>query len=100
MDYLAQAYKPILVLLILLFLYLFVIRPLLKSLKPAPAPVPPEAEIPAVTPPIKEEEEEVLPREIALGIIRSQPERAAALVKKWLLEETIEERKKALAEAK
>lgn len=31
MDYLAQAYKPILVLLILLFLYLFVIRPLLKS---------------------------------------------------------------------
>jgi len=47
-------------------------------------------------------EEEVagpMPQEIALGIIKSQPERAAMLIKKWLLEESLEERKKALSEA-
>ncbi len=76
-------------------------RPLLKSLKPTPPEavkvpeVPPAERLEAVV-----EEEEVLPRELAIGIIRSQPERAAALIKKWLLEETLEERKKALAEAK
>lgn len=98
MDYIAQFYKPLAVILILLFLYLFVVRPLLKSLRPAPAPTPAERiEVPP--PPAEELEEEILPKEIAIGIIRSQPERAAALVKKWLLEESLEERKKALAEA-
>ncbi len=99
MDYLAQAYKPLIVILILIFLYFFILRPILRAIKPAPAPTPIGERIP---PPLEEEvlEEEVLPREIAIGIIRSQPERAAALVKKWLLEEALEERKKALAEAK
>ncbi|MFN3921671.1 MAG: flagellar basal-body MS-ring/collar protein FliF, partial [Caldimicrobium sp.] len=103
MDYLAQYYKPLALILLLLIIYLLILRPLLKSLKPAPTPTPAPYEV-AEAPPLKEkevlEEEEILPREIALGIIRSQPERAAALVKKWLLEETLEERKKALAEAK
>ena len=42
-------------------------------------------------------EEEVagpMSQEIALGIIKSQPERTAMLIKKWLLEESLEERKK------
>lgn len=98
MDYLTQVYKPLALILLLLLIYLLILRPLLKSLKPVPTP---SEGIEA--PPLKEEvleEEEVLPREIAIGIIKSQPERAAALVKKWLLEETLEERKKALAEAK
>lgn len=100
MDYVTQFYKPALLIGALILLYLFIIRPLIKALtvpKPAPVEVPPaRPEIP--TPP---EEEEIgpLPQEIALGIIKSQPERAAMLVKKWLLEESVEERKKALAEA-
>jgi flagellar M-ring protein FliF len=99
MDYLVQASKPLAVIFLLILLYFLVVRPLLKSLKPAPAP---EAisEVPGIAKPEEEVEEEVMPREIAIGIIRSQPERAAALVKKWLLEETMEQRKKALAEAK
>lgn len=100
MDYLAQAYKPLAILFLLLLLYFLVVRPLLKSLKPA-APAPEAVpEVPGIARPEEEVEEELMPREIAIGIIRSQPERAAALVKKWLLEEALEERKKALAEAK
>jgi len=99
MDYIAQLYKPVLLIGALILLYLFVVRPLIKALtipKPTPVEAPPvRPGIP--TPP--EEELGPLPQEIALGIIKSQPERAAMLVKKWLLEETVEERKKALTEA-
>ena len=102
MDYLAKFAIPIGILLGVLLVYFLIVRPILKGLKPAPAPLP--AERPAVSIPPEEalppEEEELMPKEIALGIIRSQPERAAALIKKWLLEETLEERKKALAEAR
>lgn len=100
-DYLTMLYRPLIIILALVLLYFLVIRPLIKSLKPAPPEVAKVPEVPSVEK-LEEmiEEEEVLPREIAIGIIRSQPERAAALVKKWLLEETLEERKKALAEAK
>ncbi|MFZ8830753.1 MAG: flagellar basal-body MS-ring/collar protein FliF [Thermodesulfobacteriaceae bacterium] len=101
MDYLAKFALPIGILLGIVLVYFLVLRPLLKRLKPAPVPpeAPPVARVPAeeVLPP---EEEELMPKEIALGIIRSQPERAAALVKKWLLEETLEERKRALAEVR
>jgi len=102
-DYIAMAYKPLILLLALVLLYIFVIRPLLKTLRPAPAPIPTEVSVEAPSVEKLEEvieEEELMPKEIALGIIRSQPERAAALVKKWLLEESLEERKRALAEAK
>jgi len=101
MDYLARFALPVGILLGIVLVYFLVLRPILKGLKPVPVPAegPPIARVPAeeVLPP---EEEELMPKEIALGIIRSQPERAAALVKKWLLEEALEERKKALAEAK
>jgi len=102
MDYLSMAIKPLLLILGLALLYLLVVRPLLKSLKPAPLPEAAPEAVPSVEglKAVIEEEEEILPREVAIGIIRSQPERAAALVKKWLLEEALEERKKALAEAK
>jgi len=101
MDYLGQVYKPLALIILIILLYLLVVRPLLRAIKPAPPEVKPEVPVaPVEEVRVEEMEEEVLPREIALGIIRSQPERAAALVKKWLLEETIEERKKALAEAK
>jgi len=101
MDYLAKFALPIGILVGIVLIYFLVLRPILKGLKPVPVPAegPPIARVPAeeVFPP---EEEELMPKEIALGIIRSQPERAAALVKKWLLEESLEERKKALAEAR
>lgn len=99
MDYVAQFYKPALLIGALILLYLFVVRPLIKALtlpKPAPVETPPTRPEILVPP---EEEVGPLPQEIALGIIKSQPERAAMLVKKWLLEESLEERKKALAEA-
>ncbi len=104
MDYVAEFYKPTLVFLGLVLFIIFVIRPLIKSLTPKPVSEK-EEEIPEVveTKPaeeVKEEEKEgPLPQEIALGIIQSQPEKAALLIKKWLLEESLEERKKALAEA-
>ena len=103
MDYAAKFYKPLLIVLGLIVLYLLVIRPLLKSLAPKPTPAPElEKVAEAVSPTLEAkvpEEEGPLPQEVALGIIHSQPEKAAMLVKKWLLEETLEERKKALAEA-
>jgi len=101
MDYVAKFYKPILAFLVIVLFFLFVVRPILKNvLAPAPAPV--EEAAVEEAPPVEEaeeEEKEVLPQEIAIGIIQSQPEKAAMLVKKWLMEESLEERKKALAEA-
>ncbi len=102
MDYFVTASKPLALILLFILIYFLIIRPLLRTLRPQPAEVKPSVEErPAVVEVVEEvPEEELLPREIALGIIRSQPERAAALIKKWLLEETLEERKRALAEAK
>jgi flagellar M-ring protein FliF len=99
MDYISQFYKPLLLIGALILLYLFVIRPLIKALTPKPIPVEAPPTRPGIPTPPEEEELGPLPQEIALGIIKSQPERAAMLVKKWLLEETLEERKKALSEA-
>lgn len=99
MDYISKLYKPFLLIIVLILVFVFIIRPLIKYLTPKPVEVPPaKPKIPP--PPPVEEEVGPMPQEIALGIIKSQPERAAMLVKKWLLEETIEERKKALSEAK
>ena len=98
-DYVSQFYKPLLLIGALILLYLFVIRPLIKALTPKPVPVEAPPTPPSIPTPPEEEELAPLPQEIALGIIKSQPERAAMLVKKWLLEETLEERKKALSEA-
>ena len=98
MDYVAQFYKPFLLIGALILFFIFVIRPLIKALLPKPTPV----EVPPKPVPGAPPEEEVagpMPQEIALGIIKSQPERAAMLIKKWLLEESLEERKKALSEA-
>jgi len=99
MDYVSQFYKPFLLIGALILIFLFVIRPLIKALTPKPVPVEAPPTRPGIPTPPEEEELGPLPQEIALGIIKSQPERAAMLVKKWLLEETLEERKKALSEA-
>ena len=101
MDYVAKLYKPILTFLVIVLFFFFVVRPILKNvLAPAPAPKE-EEEVVEEVPSLEEEvkEEEPLPQEIAISIIQSQPEKAAMLVKKWLMEESLEERKKALAEA-
>lgn len=100
MDYLVKLIKPALLILGILLVYLFIIRPLLKALAPKPT-APPEVVVreEVVKPPVEPKVEEILPQEIALGIIQSQPEKAAMIVKKWLLEESLEERKKALSEA-
>ncbi|RLG12961.1 hypothetical protein DRN73_00785 [Candidatus Pacearchaeota archaeon] len=84
MDYLITLYKPLLILLILIFFFVFVIRPLLKYivLKPIPTEEVPPEKAPPRPPEAKIEEEVPMAHEIALGIIQSQPERAAMLVKK------------------
>lgn len=99
MDYLVKLIKPAILILGVILVYFFVIRPLIKALAPKP-PVPKEViKEEVVKPPVEPKVEEILPKEIALGIIQSQPEKAAMIVKKWLLEESLEERKKALSEA-
>ena len=80
-----------------------VVRPVLKIFLKKMAP--PEEEAEEALPSGEEvealetEEPQPLPQEIALGIIQNRPERAAVLVKKWLAEESEEERKKAIKEA-
>jgi len=104
MDYIVKLAQPLIVLVGMFLFFIFVVRPLLKSVAPKPAPAELEEleEVPTTVeakPEVEEEEEGPMPQEVALGIIQSQPEKAALLIKKWLLEESIEERKKALAEA-
>ncbi|RUM87160.1 MAG: flagellar M-ring protein FliF [Thermodesulfatator sp.] len=100
LEYASRLIKPLVELLIVLLVLLLVVRPLLKALvekKPAPEALE-EAEAPTELPP-EEEEAKPLPQEMALGIVQSSPERAAILIKKWLLEESAEERARALKEA-
>ncbi len=102
MEYLSRLIKPLLEFLIAVLILLLVVRPLLKSI--LEKKVPTEAEMEALeegeAPELEAEEEaKPLPQEMALGIVQSSPERAAILVKKWLLEESAEERAKALKEA-
>ncbi|AEH45667.1 flagellar M-ring protein FliF [Thermodesulfatator indicus DSM 15286] len=95
--------RPLIEFLLVLLFLLLVIRPVLKTflkrLEPEPEPLPEEALPEAEEEALPEEEPTPLPQEIALNIIHNQPERAAVLVKRWLAEETEEERQKALKEA-
>ena len=89
---------------VIILIFVFVVRPIIKTFLPKPPEVEKvkkEEVPPSITEEKEEKEEEkvVMPHEVALGIIQSQPEKAAMLVKKWLLEESLEERKKALFEA-
>ena len=102
MEYLSRLATPLVQLLIVLLVLLLVVRPLIKAFlermaPPAAEEVPLEAE--EEVPEVEAEEAKPLPQEMAMGIVQSSPERAAVLVKKWLLEETLEERAKALREA-
>ncbi len=101
MEFLLKLSKPLIQLLIVLLVLLLVVRPILKAVLEKPAPVPEEEALPEEeeVKPIEEEEKPPLPQEMAMGIVQSSPERAALLVKKWLLEESAEERAKALREA-
>ncbi len=102
MEYLSRLIKPLLEFLIALLVLLLVVRPLLKSVLEKKAPPETEKEVleGEEAPELEAEEEaKPLPHEMALGIVQSSPERAAILVKKWLLEESAEERAKALKEA-
>ncbi len=101
-DYILKLYQPILLFLVIILFFIFVVRPLIKHvLAPAKEPVEEEIEeIPSIEEVEKKEEiEEFVPQEVAMSIVQN-PEKAALLVKKWLMEESLEERKKALAEAK
>ncbi len=106
MEYLVELSKPLILLVVIILLFIFVVRPIMKAFLPKPPEEVEKAkEVEEVPPSVTEEKEEkeeekvVMPHEVALGIIQSQPEKAAMLVKKWLLEESLEERKKALSEA-
>ncbi len=103
LDYASRFARPVLEFLVILLFLLLVVRPVLKTFLERLAPVEEpmeealagEEEAEA----LEAEEPQPLPQEIALGIIQSRPERAAVLVRKWLAEESEEERKKALKEA-
>ena len=102
MEYLSRLATPLVQLLIVLLVLLLVVRPLIKALLERMAPPPAEEaplEAEEEVPEVEAEEAKPLPQEMALGIVQSSPERAAVLVKKWLLEESAEERAKALREA-
>jgi flagellar M-ring protein FliF len=104
MEYVVALSKPIILLIVIILIFVFVVRPIMKTFLPKPPEVEKvkkEEVPPSITEEKEEKEEEkvVMPHEVALGIIQSQPEKAAMLVKKWLLEESLEERKKALFEA-
>jgi len=100
-EYLGKVGKPVMELLIIILVLLLVVRPVLKALLERTAP--PEAEKALEgeeeAPAVEAEKPKPLPHEMAMGIVHSSPERAAVLVKKWLLEESLEERTKALKEA-
>ena len=103
LDYAERFARPFIEFLLVLLFLLLVIRPVLKTflkrMEPEP-PTPPEEALPEEEAEALESEEPTpLPQEIALSIIQNQPERAAVLVRRWLAEESEEERQKALKEA-
>lgn len=107
MDYVDRFARPVTEVLLAVLFLLFVVRPVLrtflKQMEPEPPP-PPEEALPGEggageEAALEGEEPVPLPQEIALGIIQNQPERAAILVRRWLAEESEEDRQKALKEA-
>jgi len=103
LDYASRFTRPVLEFLLILLFLLLVVRPVLKTflerLAPAEEPLEEVLTGEEEAEALEAEEPQPLPQEIALGIIQSRPERAAVLVRKWLAEESEEERKKALKEA-
>ena len=106
MAYVERFARPVTEILLAILFLLLVVRPVLKvflkQMEPAPPPPPEEAlsqEEKETQEALEGEEPVPLPQEIALGIIQNQPERAAVLVRRWLAEESEEERQKALKEA-
>jgi flagellar M-ring protein FliF len=105
LDYANRLARPLTEVLLAILFLLLVVRPVLKTflkhMEPEPPPPPEEALMgeEEETEALEGEEPEPLPQEIALGIIHNQPERAAVLVRRWLAEESEEERQKALKEA-
>ncbi|WP_456433507.1 flagellar basal-body MS-ring/collar protein FliF [Thermosulfuriphilus sp.] len=88
--------KPFLNLVLIVLFFVIVVRPLLKSFlrRVEPEPVPaegPQAIEGEAPEEIETEEPAALPRDLAISIVHSQPERAAILVRKWLAEEMAEE---------
>ncbi len=104
LEYADRFARPFIEFLLVVLFLLLVIRPVLKTflkrMEPEPPP-PPEEALPEgeEAEALEAEEPTPLPQEIALNIIQNQPERAAVLVRRWLAEESEEERKKALKEA-
>ncbi len=99
MEYLSRFLKPLLEFLVVVLVLLLVVRPLVKGLVEKKPPAEMEMAEGEERAALEEEEARPLPHEMALGIVQSNPERAALLVKKWLLEESAEERARALKEA-
>ncbi len=104
LDYAQRFARPLTEFLLVVLFLLLVVRPVLKTflkrMEPEPPPPPEEAltgEEEAEA--LEGEEPQPLPQEMALSIIHNQPERAAVLVRRWLAEESEEERQKALKEA-
>ncbi len=88
--------RPLLNLVLIVLFFVIVVRPLLKSFLKRMEPEPLPAEGPQALEgegpeEIESEEPTALPRDLAISIVHSQPERAAILVRKWLAEEMIEE---------
>ncbi len=104
LDYAQRFARPLTEFLLIVLFLLLVVRPVLKTFlkRMEPEPPPPEEALPSSeeeAEALEGEEPQPLPQEMALNIIHNQPERAAVLVRRWLAEESEEERQKALKEA-
>ncbi len=104
LEYASRLARPVSEFLLILLFILLVIRPVLKIFLGKMVPekeeeVLPEEEEEEKPEAIKAEEVIPLPQEVALGIIQNRPDRAAVLVKKWLAEESEEQRRKIIKEA-
>ncbi|MCX7822914.1 MAG: flagellar basal-body MS-ring/collar protein FliF [Syntrophobacterales bacterium] len=87
-----EHYKPFVNILLILMVFLFIVRPILKQIGKVAAPpgeakkLPPGEEV-AALPPAEEIPKELSPRERAVIIVKEQPEKAVEIIRAWLREE-------------
>lgn len=91
---LKEHYKPFVNVILVLMVFFFIVRPILKQVeKMAPVPqepekLPKEGEL-AALPPGEEAPKELSPRERAIIISKEQPEKVAEIIRAWLRDEVV-----------
>ncbi|MGC8718673.1 MAG: flagellar basal-body MS-ring/collar protein FliF [Thermodesulforhabdaceae bacterium] len=89
-----EHYRPFVNIILVLLVFLFIIRPILKQAeKMIPTPKEPEKlperEELAALPPGEEKPRELSPKERAIIIAKEQPEKVAEIIRAWLREEVV-----------